>query len=144
MKEDRPYPVRPLIEAYGSRTKLSLGTTWARDLYRLEGAGVMTEQQADKWAVRLGMTPWEVWPELYEALAFPIRYALVAQDLAAARKSLNHLSATLARVHRRLDERPASNPPGTNRSGGSDTRNLTALRPPADHEASSHNPSEVG
>ncbi len=143
MNEDRPYPVRPLLDAYGARTKMSLGRAWARDLNRLEAAGGMTEEQADKWAVRLGMTPWEVWPVLYEALAFPIRYALVARDLAEARKRLHHLSATLAGVRRRLNEKPGSKP-GINRSAGSDSRNLIALRPAANHGASSENLSEVG
>lgn len=68
MSDDRWFPIAPLMRAAGIGTMVDL-----RRVFPMNGAAYrqvldrgLSELQADRWAVRLGLLPWEVWPEWIE------------------------------------------------------------------------------
>lgn len=66
----RWFPLRPLMEAAGLATMSAV-----RSRFPMNGAAYrqvldrgLTEEQADRWAVKLGLLPAEVWPEWLDDL----------------------------------------------------------------------------
>lgn len=67
----RRYPLEPLMRAAGISTMVQLRASFPMNgaTYRQVLDEGLSEVQADRWAVRLGLLPCNVWPEWLEAAA---------------------------------------------------------------------------
>jgi hypothetical protein len=67
------FPVDRLIEAAHITSvralRVPFGDSAVRDFVRIKERGALNEAQADKWAIRLGLHPWEVWGQDWWDLA---------------------------------------------------------------------------
>ena len=61
----RPWPIDDLLTAVGGRRNLCavIGDV---QVGRAIAKGALTDQQADAWAVKMGLVPYEVWPAMLD------------------------------------------------------------------------------
>jgi hypothetical protein len=60
------FPSAPLLEAVVRRYGTLKTSGWEDSLHRLMRQGDLSATQADRWAVRLGKHPYEIWDDWYD------------------------------------------------------------------------------
>lgn len=73
------YPLEPLLRLAGGHSAMELAGIASSEISRARTEG-LTELRADRWALRCGLTPYEVWPEMVDAAIDEVMVECEAPD----------------------------------------------------------------